>query len=79
MKKLLRIAFSTASNVALLLCLSSCSNEAQPKIDVDYEARLIEYEACVQASTTKWQELAPDLQTDALLGIVKKECEKYRP
>jgi hypothetical protein len=63
--------------------LSGCSTtETAPEIstiNLEYEAKLIEYKVCVEASADKWKRQLSDLPGDVISGLAKKECENLFP
>ena len=70
--------------IALLsFLLSGCSNaETAPDtstINLEYEAKLIEYKVCIEASADRWKKQLSDLPGDVISGLAKKECEKLFP
>ena len=70
--------------IALLsLLLSGCTSAETPSetsaINLEYEAKLIEYKVCIEASADRWKKKLSDLPGDVISGLAKKECEKLFP
>ena len=67
----------------LPLLLSGCSTaETSPDvstINLEYEAKLLEYKVCIEASADRWKKQLSDLPGDVVSGLAKKECEKLFP
>ncbi len=67
----------------LPVLLSGCSTAETASdvstINLDYEAKLLEYKVCIEASADKWKRQLSDLPGDVVSGLAKKECEKLFP
>ena len=70
-------------SLAFVFILSGCTSPGAtsdtPTIDLEYEAKLIEYKVCMEASADKWMKQLSDLPGDVISGLAKKECEKLFP
>jgi hypothetical protein len=67
----------------LVILLSGCANtdagSGTSTIDLEYEAKLLEYKVCIEASAERWKKQLSDLPGDVISGLAKKECEKLFP